>query len=456
MKKTIFKRPLFVNPQAYATIPELYSINKLQSFNFDENDTYTTKLVYNGRVESIIKKAGEEHILHLDLYTLDGSCVLGEWYVKGIDSESVVTIDKNILTIVANNNLKYPGLIAAWSAKGKTNEDADRNILKDLTGNGHDITLNNFAYSGMSGYGGYKKNFTLINTQYQYCELINEQTIRIYKRSYGGVSGNQFDKLLSTDGIRTIKLKVSGITEENKQNNTKVSIASINTDGDNWETYDNGVFEASYKTTYGNYAPIGIQCYGDTDDNINITVELLPEYPDALVFDGIDDYGYNKTIANVLGTNREYTVIAKRKWIQHKSPSSLIEISPFNSSQFLFEHINNLGTSTFSMGIVNYVSYPDLISYQIMNSYNGQSIKYGTNTVKANDLYLGCLNTKQQHSNIALYSYYIFNRTLPDQEIKSFINKYIDSDYLLPSEIPPTTLISNDTLIDNTTFIKNN
>ena len=46
-------------------------------------------------------------------------------------------------------------LVAAWSAKGKTNEDEDRAILKDLTGNGHDITLNNFAFSGMSGYGGY-------------------------------------------------------------------------------------------------------------------------------------------------------------------------------------------------------------------------------------------------------------------------------------------------------------
>ena len=53
-----------------------------------------------------------------------------------------------------SGNIVYPGLIAAWSAKGKTNDDADKAILKDLTGNGHDITLNGFAFSGMSGYGG--------------------------------------------------------------------------------------------------------------------------------------------------------------------------------------------------------------------------------------------------------------------------------------------------------------
>lgn len=40
----------------------------------------------------------------------------------------------------ARGDLIYPGLVAAWSAKGKTNEDEDRNILKDLTGHGHDIT----------------------------------------------------------------------------------------------------------------------------------------------------------------------------------------------------------------------------------------------------------------------------------------------------------------------------
>lgn len=55
----------------------------------------------------------------------------------------------------ARGNIVYPGLIAAWSAKGKTNDDADRATLKDLTGNGHDINLNGFAFSEMSGYGGY-------------------------------------------------------------------------------------------------------------------------------------------------------------------------------------------------------------------------------------------------------------------------------------------------------------
>lgn len=41
----------------------------------------------------------------------------------------------------SDGNINYPGLIAAWSAKGKTNDDEDRAILKDLTGNGNDAVL---------------------------------------------------------------------------------------------------------------------------------------------------------------------------------------------------------------------------------------------------------------------------------------------------------------------------
>lgn len=38
-------------------------------------------------------------------------------------------------------------LVASYRAYDKTNEDQDRDILKDLSGNGHDIQLYNFAFS---------------------------------------------------------------------------------------------------------------------------------------------------------------------------------------------------------------------------------------------------------------------------------------------------------------------
>ena len=44
-----------------------------------------------------------------------------------------------------------PGTIARYSALGLTNEEMSKNpVWVDKTGNGHDIQLKNFAWSGMS------------------------------------------------------------------------------------------------------------------------------------------------------------------------------------------------------------------------------------------------------------------------------------------------------------------
>lgn len=97
--KSIFIKPLFINPQAYPIIPELYLISKASPFDFGDSTEYSTKLIYNGRLESKILKSGENNILHLDLYTTNGSCVLGEWYISNSINESSVAIEKNKLII---------------------------------------------------------------------------------------------------------------------------------------------------------------------------------------------------------------------------------------------------------------------------------------------------------------------------------------------------------------------
>ena len=47
------------------------------------------------------------------------------------------------------DGLEYVG---EWQTYGKTNTDEDRDVLKDLSGNGHDITLYNLDYTEQSGY----------------------------------------------------------------------------------------------------------------------------------------------------------------------------------------------------------------------------------------------------------------------------------------------------------------
>lgn len=65
--------------------------------------------------------------------------------------------DKNIPFIYQGNELLYPnpvkdGLVLWYDFKGMKNSDASKNIIKDLSGNGNNGRLQNFAYNNESGY----------------------------------------------------------------------------------------------------------------------------------------------------------------------------------------------------------------------------------------------------------------------------------------------------------------
>lgn len=198
----------------------------------------------------------------------------------------------------ARGNIVYPGLIAAWSAKGKTNDDEDRATLKDLTGNGHDITLNKFVFSEMSGYGGYnvKHNFTY--TSNNRCDKIERLG---YKLTFINIKENYNllfafpNEIYSSIGCK-IKVYVKGVP-----NGGELYF------GDNKWIYANkdGIYEGNVAANNnGNVTIASLNCIGST-----ISVEFLPEYPDALVFDGVDDYGINENMPILT----DYTIIAKRK-----------------------------------------------------------------------------------------------------------------------------------------------
>ena len=316
----------------------------------------------------------------------------------------------------ARGNIIYPGLIAAWSAKGKTNDDKDRAILKDLTGNGHNITLNGFAFSEMSGYGGYnvKHNFTY--TSNNRCDKIERLG---YKLTFINIKENRnllfafHRELYSYIGCK-IKVYVKGIP-----NGGELYF------GDNKWIYANkdGIYEGNVAANNnGNVTIASLNCIGST-----ISVEFLPEYPDALVFDGVDDYGINENMPILT----DYTIIAKRKTndglgaLLSKSESSTTGAFIFEGGSKFVSNVYSFGGGT-KVDIIN-----SDISYQSKKKYNDITIGFGTAT-DTNKILLGKFRFWQG----AFYSAYLFDRSLDEQEIKTFIRKYIDPEYLLPSEIP--------------------
>lgn len=311
----------------------------------------------------------------------------------------------------ARGNIIYPGLIAAWSAKGKSNDDKDRATLKDLTGNGHDITLNGFAFSGMSGYGGYTVKKTAWDATNRCEEFIINGFTFIFKNI---IENNNLcftaSKSFSTEGNK-IRVKITGIPKGGKVNLGNPTYIIANEDG----IYE-GIFT---KDTNDNTTISSIDCIGST-----ITIEFLPEYPDALVFDGVNDYGINENMPILT----DYTIIAKRK--TNDGLGALLSKAENTSNAFVFEGGSRFVSSTFSFGFGAKMDIINSdISYQSKNKYNGITIAAGS-VIDTNKILLGKFRFWQG----AFYSAYLFDRSLDEQEIKAFIRKYIDANYVLPSE----------------------
>lgn len=345
---------------------------------------------------------------------------------------------------LGRGDIIYPGLIAAWSAKGKTNEDVDRNVLKDLTGNGHDITLNNFAYSGMSGYGGYNLNLiTDTNGNQKIHQTVAHNKIILKKLILGNeIAWIEYKRIIN---IPKLSWKVSNVKQFiDRYPNSYVKIDTL-------KITEDGIYNIEAKTESYPYYWLSVAKTFDmgnvsSDNPIDlggIEIELLPEYPDALVFDGVDDYGVNESLPSLT----DYTVISKIHWITSPNASvyaygkakegiaARVIFSSYSSIGRGICYLYNFGLDNTDRNVKSYVN--PVINYHNTKVFNGTPINKG---FAVDDNFPFCLGRIwKSHGgscNMAFYSFYLFNRTLTDEEIKSFIRQYIDPEYLLPSEIP--------------------
>lgn len=205
------------------------------------------------------------------------------------------------------NNDGFPsisGMIARYSALGLTNEQMAANpVWVDKTGNGHDIQLKNFSWKGMSGVGGYKFNF-----------LSNEWGIDNYqvskKYSYKIVINNkrgsvQLYNMINLGHIK-ITLKITGI-----EINKSTFRVYDNVGREHAQDYTkDGIYEIDYTANEGANIIYFYVFDGNRGQLENpITIEQLPLYPGALVFDGVDDSG--KAVG--LTISKDFTLVGE--WI---------------------------------------------------------------------------------------------------------------------------------------------
>lgn len=271
------------------------------------------------------------------------------------------------------------GIVARYSASGITNEQMAANpVWVDKTGNGRDLQLKNFSWKGMSGVGGYVGDFSKWANNRDTTEIgitkSNSKVIIDVKVSQG-----------SGKNIVFISKSNLGIS-----NNVTIKITS---------TYPEGVmkFANSASNKYLKLPSNGIITLQDNPEYTRnemylhlasadlgqITIEQLPLYPGALVFDGVDDYGTCDNFP-VLTKEKGYTVVALRQWITRGEIAQGLVSNVKNwlkDGAFLLEYRNiqadHLNKPISFGAIGSEMDLPHILTYQTSKSYNGVSITTG-------------------------------------------------------------------------------
>ena len=334
--------------------------------------------------------------------------------------------------------------LVCWYDPGKqqcTNESMAANpVLADLSGNGHDIECFNFGWAGMSGIGGYVTDFTSVWSVYSNAQYTKNQTTinvtHIVPNNEDFIIGwlSEYITNSVTSGtefsLPPVRFKVTGISDLQLTAQVRGDEQAYTQDiSEGVEYYfPGGNFTCDRNTNVGfvikyksDTQPIGQEI------DLNLVVEILPEYPNALVSDGVDDYCYTDGLPILT----DYTVIAKRKWIKTEYDTFATfssKTSTTTNGEFIFERFNQNGNpQVYSFGAVTAIkTFAENITYQTPTSYNGKVIGKG-NLLGDGKLTLFGLRGAGQCSNIALYSFILFDRTLTDEEIEWVKKNMIES-----------------------------
>lgn len=330
------------------------------------------------------------------------------------------------------------GIVARYSALGLTNEQMAANpVWVDKTGNGHDIQLKNFSWKGMSGVGGYEMNFNLWrNNVSSIPDISMSTTTTSVSVSVGNSTYNNnliYIHISNWDINKNHWLKVTSTYEDgdlafifyNDSNTKKIGLPA--------NGYVNILAYPEFKGSYMYISTI-------SNKQGSFTIEQLPLYPGALVFDGVDDYGVCDNFP-ILTKEKGYTVVALRQWITY-NPNAISAIATnasdrsFNGA-FTFENYNKGAEQTISYGAtqisLQYSKSP--FSWQTTSKYNGFNIANG-NKDATNSLVLGrSYPQRNEYANFAIWELVILDHDATEEELTKIKDYFVKTyPWLFPDQ----------------------
>lgn len=334
-----------------------------------------------------------------------------------------------------------PGTIARYSASGLTNEQMAANpVWVDKTGNGHDLQMKNFAWGGMSGVNGYVQNFNYFRNN------ATVDKVRIDEQS-----SNSIKVTLLTSGMSYAIYIPKDIYQFNKSYFIKISSEGYN-EGDLFLSF----YAPSTSTATTVKVPLNpngiteipaikeddflaVYLFNAAGKVGSITIEQLPLYPGALVFDGVDDYGVCDNFP-ILTKEKGYTVVALRQWISiDEGPCGLVSNVKhwFEDGAFVLESLYPDSIYTTSFGATRgQKDLPHILTYQTSKSYNGNLI--ATGSYKGTDvLHVGRLVSTNvgARSNVAIWELVFLDHDATEEELTKIKDYFVKTyPWLFPDQ----------------------
>lgn len=311
-----------------------------------------------------------------------------------------------------------------------TNEILKANpYLQDHSGNNRPLKLNNFLFAAMSGVGGYELNWTDQSIWARFLGSRFNGAIEPHKLTVTSALGSY--AIMETkvpSYAKKFKVRIDGIVDET------VAYKYINASGTlvRFDIKEDGEYELpSNNTVEGNYNmgwAILVNSYPHT---CNITIEQIPVYPNALVTDGVDDYGVVENFKSL----QNYMMFFQCAITRPNTTNGMFSTTPIengtpgwmllqgNSAYYVRFGNNVYKTFNVTSSIGNKISYVLSANNELMTCYVGEekATQAGTySQTGANmSLFLSDIIRKTRFGSMAFYKSILFD-SVPTKETDGF------------------------------------
>lgn len=244
------------------------------------------------------------------------------------------------------------------SAYGKSNDDADRSIVKNLVDASNPFIISNAAFKLNSGFGEYEQDFTDWKKSSKVTSFDSESIkftsdvawVLLYHPSSIGEDIPSFKVRIKLYGEGT--LYYNYITQEGKYTNVAVK---------------SEIFETPicYNTKYIGEKGVNVGfTLGVASGECSGTITQIPSFEGAFVTDGVDDLiTSTKTVQEMLGGSNEITVVSMATCLSSYNHSNNTALTNYirSDKEFIRSYVSNANDR--KCGIYGY-------SISNINSYN--------------------------------------------------------------------------------------